>query len=183
MTDVTLELARVGDVLEFAARRDLRRRPRSAVIAVAAAVSILIIAGTAIGASLLGDRGPFEHGKFQFPTALANRMAQLNAALETCYLGHGATKSSLGNGAYELLDPTGRAQRACVAEQRAVNAFADGPEMAAADKAAEPVLRAFWSCIEQSGVILSGQKPLDTTSRAYLAAAGMCSAKANSAKR
>jgi hypothetical protein len=182
-TDLTLDLERVGDDLEAAVRRDLRRGRRPAALAVAVALAVLIAGGTAIGASLLGGRGHFEHGKFQFPTALADRMAQLNAALEACYLNHGATMSSLGDGAYGFNDPAGRAKRACVVEQRAVNAFADGPEMAAAGKAAGPVLQAFWNCIEQSGVIPDGAKPLDTTGSAYRSAADNCSAKANAAGR
>lgn len=91
----------------------------------------------ALGQSLAGG-AYWAHGQFHDPPAIAKRMSSLNGALDTCLPSHGATRVNIGDavssagGGWTYNDPHGAAQAACQAQQDAVMAFADGPEMAPA---------------------------------------------------
>jgi hypothetical protein len=186
MTDLDFDLRRLGDALELAARRDLARRlgpsrRRRTLALVAIAFALLAGVTAAVAATVVGGPSHFEHGKLVLPAQVADEMARLNARLDACYIAHGASRVDLADGGFTYRDPQGVAQAACAPEQRAVDAYANGPEMRAASDAAAPLLRAFWTCMRRSGVFPQdqGQAVADLRSPAFRAAEDACSAEAN----
>jgi len=157
----------------------------------AIASSILIFVGGAGASSAqeralsagraLGAQAYYQHGELTMPAALATRTAQLNDALDSCYLANGATHVPFDNGGYTYDDPNGVAKSACAARQAAVDAYAQSPEMAGFNQGVQPLANAFWSCLQGAGVLpASDLQRANTRSASFVAAADRCSAKANS---
>jgi hypothetical protein len=156
MTGIEVELSGLGDELQAAAVRDLARSWRAprrrTLIVLAAAVAVLGLVGAGIAATVFGGGSRIENGRLVLPARVASEMARLNNALDRCYLANGATRVPLDRG-WTYDDPHSTAQRACAQEQQAVNTFGDGPEMAAAERAAAPLLAAFWNCVQASKAV------------------------------
>ncbi len=129
----------------------------------------------------LGGHAFFSHGRLQYPKDIANQFDNLNGVLDSCYLSHGATKVASPDGSWTYSDPGSVAQPACVGAQDAVNAFANGPEMAGFSVAVAPLTRAFWACMIATGVVppLNVDGNVDTTTTGFKTGADACSTKAN----
>ncbi|MGH2409924.1 MAG: hypothetical protein ACRDFX_09280 [Chloroflexota bacterium] len=127
------------------------------------------------------------HGQFHDPPAIASRVSSLNDALGACLTSHGAPRVNLAGGGWTYRDPHGTAAASCQVQADAVNAFSNGPKMAASDQATRPLLDAFWSCMVSRG--LSPANPnadnhsvqINTQSNAFKTGSDACSAAANGA--
>jgi len=168
---------------------------RGAVLAVALVVAASVTLVATLGAQARPTQGgsaafaagqslasgaSWVHGKFQYPPAIAARIASLNGALEVCLESHGAPRVSIAGGGWTWPDPNGVAQAACQSQQDAANTFADGPEMAGVTQGAQPLMDAFWSCMYRTGVVPKNPDVIvDIYSTAVRAGEDACSAEAN----
>jgi hypothetical protein len=129
----------------------------------------------------LGAQAFYEHGRIRLPGAIVATTDQLNAALDSCYLGHGATRVPLSQGGWTYNDPNGVAQSACQSQQAAVDGFANGSEMAGFSQAVQPLARDYWACMVGAGAVPPNVvgADVDVSSSAFKSTADSCSAKAN----
>ena len=170
---------------------------RGAVLAVALVVAASVTLVATLGAQARPTRGgsaafaagqslasgaSWVHGKFQYPPAIAARIASLNGALDVCLTSHGAPRVSIAGGGWTYQDPNGVAQAACQSQQDAVNTFANGAEMAGVTQGIEPLMKAFWACMYRTGVVPKNPDVIvDLYSTAIKAGEDACSAEANRA--
>ena len=150
-------------------------RRRLALVGVAA----LATSGGAVAAVAILTAGRLEHGALRLAEPIRQRMAELNGTLDRCYLSNGAKRVSAGRG-WTYRDPSGTASTACVAEQKAVNDFADSPTVRQAEAVAAPVLARYWSCMTTTIPALAvASAVIDLNSPVVRDAEERCSATAN----
>ena len=170
---------------------------RGAVLAAALAVAVSVALVATLGAHArptqagsaafaaglsLAPEASWVHGKLQDPPAIAAQMASLNGALDVCLTSHGAPRVAIAGGGWTYSDPNGVAQAACKSQQAAVNTFADGSEMAGESQGIQPLMKAFWSCMDRTGVVpKNAPVDFDIYSPAVKAGEDACSAEANRA--
>ena len=170
---------------------------RGAVLAAALAVAVSVALVATLGAHArptqagsaafaaglsLAPEASWVHGKLQDPPAIAAQMASLNGALDVCLTSHGAPRVAIAGGGWTYSDPNGVAQAACKSQQDAVNTFSHGAEMAGFMQGAGPLMDAFWSCMDRTGVVpKNAPVDFDIYSPAVKAGEDACSAEANRA--
>ena len=158
-----------------ALRRPVFRRRRLALVGMVA----LATTGGAVAAVTVLTGGSMDHGTLRLAEPIHQRMAELNGALDSCYLSNGAKRVSAGRG-WTYLDPSGRASAACAVEQKGVNEFADSPMVRQAQAVAAPVLARYWSCMTKTIPELAvATTVIDVNSPVVRDAEERCSATAN----
>lgn len=164
----------------------------AAVLAVAVSVALVAALGAharptragsaAFAAGLrLAPEASWVHGKFQDPPAIAARIASLNGALDLCLTSHGAPRVRVASGEWTWPDPNGIAKAACQSQADAINTFDKSDEMAGLWQGSQPLMDAFWSCMDRTGVFKNPGVVVDLQSTAVRAAEDACSAEANRA--
>ena len=130
----------------------------------------------------LAPEASWVHGKLQDPPAIAARIASLNGALDVCLTSHGAPRVGIAGGGWTYNDPHGVAQAACQSQVDAVNTFDHSDEMAGVRQGSQPLMDAFWSCMDRTGVIPKNPDVIaDLQATAVKAGEDACSAGANRA--
>ena len=174
-------------------KKTIRGAVLTAAVAVAVSVALVATLGAharptregsaAFEAGLsLAPGASWVHGKLQDPPAIAAQMASLNGALDVCLTSHGAPRVPIAGRGWTYNDPNGVAKAACKSEQAADETFFDGPEMAGVKQGVEPLMDAFWSCMDRTGVVpKNAPVDFDIYSPAVKAGEDACSAEANRA--